>query len=53
MPAWNGVFVYWIPLGMYGIWFIAASLNVLQALKRQSAHAPSSHRQRQSLANAG
>jgi hypothetical protein len=34
--AWNGLFVYWIPILMYGAWFMTTSLNLLRALKRQS-----------------
>jgi hypothetical protein len=34
--AWNGLFVYWIPIVMYGVWFMTASVNLLRALKRQS-----------------
>jgi len=36
--AWNGLFVYWIPIVMFGIWFMTASINLLRALKRQSVH---------------
>jgi hypothetical protein len=42
--AWNGLFVYWIPLIMYGAWFVAVSLNLLRALKRQSVQADTAHR---------
>jgi len=41
--AWNGLLVYWIPILMYGAWFMTVSLNLLRALKRQSDQA-SSHR---------
>lgn len=35
--AWNGLFVYWIPLLMYGVWFMSVSLCLLRALKKQEA----------------
>jgi hypothetical protein len=41
--AWNGLLVYWIPILMYGAWFMTVSLNLLRALRRQSAQA-GSHR---------
>lgn len=33
--AWNGLFVYWFPLSMFGVWIMVASVNLLSALKRQ------------------
>jgi hypothetical protein len=38
--AWNGFFVYWLPLGMYGAWYLTVSITALRALKRQSAPSP-------------
>jgi hypothetical protein len=35
--AWNGLFVYWIPIVMYGAWFMSVSLCLLSALKKQAA----------------
>jgi hypothetical protein len=39
--AWNGLFVYWLPLGMYGVWYLTVSITILRALKRQSRLDPS------------
>jgi hypothetical protein len=33
--AWNGLFVYWIPIVMFGVWFMSVSLCLLKGLKRQ------------------
>jgi hypothetical protein len=35
--AWNGLFVYWLPIAMYGAWYMTVSISILRALKRQSA----------------
>lgn len=37
--AWNGLFVYWIPIVMYGVWYTATAMNLLKALKGQAAMA--------------
>ncbi|AMK19837.1 MULTISPECIES: hypothetical protein [Sphingobium] len=34
--AWNGLFVFWIPLSIFGLWIIVTSVLILGALKRQS-----------------
>lgn len=34
--AWNGLFVYWIPIIMYGVWFMSMSINLLRSLKTQA-----------------
>jgi hypothetical protein len=34
--AWNGLFVYWIPIIMYGVWYTSVSLTMLKALKQQA-----------------
>jgi hypothetical protein len=39
--AWNGLFVYWVPIVMYGTWYTAVCVNLLNALKRQSRAAES------------
>lgn len=33
--AWNGLFVFWIPLTIFGLWIIVTSALILGALKRQ------------------
>ena len=35
--AWNGLFVFWIPLALGSIWLITMAVMVLRALKRQRA----------------
>jgi hypothetical protein len=37
--AWNGIFVYWIPVIMYGVWYSTVCLLILLALSRQAAQA--------------
>lgn len=38
--AWNGLFVYWIPLTVFGTWFFVIAHMLLRALRRQAATAP-------------
>jgi hypothetical protein len=33
--AWNGFFVFWVPITIFGIWVIALSIHLLRALKFQ------------------
>jgi len=33
--SWNGLFVFWLPLGVFGIYFTVISLYMLKALKLQ------------------
>jgi uncharacterized protein (DUF983 family) len=33
--AWNGLFVFWIPLAVFGSWFVVMSLLLLRAIKNQ------------------
>jgi hypothetical protein len=42
--AWNGLFVYWVPLVMFGAWFMTTCLNLIRALKRQLAQVDMLHR---------
>ena len=35
--AWNGLFVFWIPLTIFGVWFVVTSVLLLGALKKQQA----------------
>jgi hypothetical protein len=37
--AWNGLFVYWFPLILFGTWLSTMSFMMLKALKRQSSNA--------------
>jgi hypothetical protein len=34
--AWNGLFVFWIPLSIFCAWIIVASTLMLKAIGRQS-----------------
>lgn len=34
--AWNGFFVFWIPLSIFCLWIIVTSVMLLKAIKRQS-----------------
>jgi len=34
--AWNGLFVFWIPLVIFGIWFLVTGVMLLTALSRQA-----------------
>ena len=35
--SWNGLFVFWFPLVIFGAWVTTISVSMLQALKRQQA----------------
>ena len=35
--SWNGLFVFWFPLVIFGAWVMTISVSMLQALKRQQA----------------
>jgi len=35
--AWNGLFVFWFPFVIFGIWVTIMSVCMLQAIKRQAA----------------
>ena len=35
--AWNGLFVFWFPLTIFGLWVTVIAVSLLAALKRQSA----------------
>jgi len=35
--SWNGLFVFWSPLTLFGIWVSITSVKILQALKQQAA----------------
>lgn len=37
--AWNGLFVYWFPLTIYGTWITTMAVSLLKAIKRQAAAA--------------
>lgn len=41
--AWNGLFVFWIPLALGSFWLIMMAVMMLRALKHQRAHAVPSH----------
>lgn len=34
--AWNGLFVFWFPLTVYGAWITTMAFSLLKAIKRQS-----------------
>jgi hypothetical protein len=34
--AWNGLFVWWIPIGIFSAWCIAMSLTLVKAINRQA-----------------
>lgn len=38
--AWNGLFVYWIPLTIFGAWIIVTVIQLLRAIARQEQAAP-------------
>jgi hypothetical protein len=38
--AWNGLFVFWLPLGAASLWLVMLAVMMLRALGRQRAHAP-------------
>lgn len=38
--AWNGLFVFWIPLSIFGLWFAITGGLLLGALKRQAQVSP-------------
>lgn len=33
--SWNGLFVFWFPFVIFGIWVVVMSISMLQAIKRQ------------------
>lgn len=37
--AWDGLFVFWIPLSIFCLWIIVASVLMLRALRRQALQA--------------
>jgi hypothetical protein len=37
--AWNGLFVFWSPLTLFGVWIVAQSVLLLKALKKQRLEA--------------
>lgn len=38
--AWNGLFVYWIPLTIFGAWIVVTVVQLLRAIARQEQVAP-------------
>jgi hypothetical protein len=36
--AWNGLFVFWSPLTLFGVWIGTSSWLLFRALRRQEAH---------------
>lgn len=34
--AWNGLFVWWIPLAVFGTWFIVMTVLMLRSVDRQN-----------------
>lgn len=36
--AWNGLFTFWSPLTLFGVWIGTTSWLLLRALRRQEAH---------------
>lgn len=36
--AWNGLFVYWLPLTSFGVWILVVSTLLLKAISRQERH---------------
>ncbi len=36
--AWNGLFTFWSPLSLFGVWIGTTSWLLLRALRRQEAH---------------
>lgn len=39
--AWNGLFVYWSPLTLFGVWIVVTSIQLIRAIGRQAKAAPS------------
>jgi hypothetical protein len=37
--AWDGMFVFWIPLTALAIWTVSMTLTMVRAIKRQAAEA--------------
>ena len=37
--AWNGLFVYWIPLTIFGLWIVVTSVQLIRAIGRQADEA--------------
>jgi hypothetical protein len=35
--AWNGIFAYWLPLGVFAIWIFVVTAYVLRAIDQQQA----------------
>ncbi|OBY29316.1 hypothetical protein ACT18_23710, partial [Mycolicibacter kumamotonensis] len=35
--AWNGVFAFWIPLGVFSVWAIATSMVMLRSISAEEA----------------
>jgi len=36
--AWNGMFVFWLPIMMFGTWIWSVAILMLRAIKRQAAN---------------